>query len=84
MPRIILKRNHWVNKRDVSSRSNRFEEERPWLRYQAMIEFIYGKERNLSRGQVLQPRDCSYIGRAENILISGATGSGKSFVVVLY
>jgi DNA replication protein DnaC len=55
------------------------------LRYQAMIEELtYGKERNLSKEQVLQLRDCSYIDRAENILISGATGSGKSFVACAF
>jgi len=55
------------------------------LRYQSMIEELtYGKERNLSKEQVLQLRDCSYIDRAENILISGATGSGKSFVACAF
>jgi len=55
------------------------------LRYQAMIEELtYGKERNLSKEQVSQLRDCSYIDRAENILISGATGSGKSFVACAF
>jgi DNA replication protein DnaC len=28
--------------------------------------------------------DCSYIDRAENILISGATGSGKSFLACAF
>lgn len=55
------------------------------LRYQAMIEELtYGKERSLSKEQVLQLRDCSYIDRAENILISGATGSGKSFLACAF
>ena len=55
------------------------------LRYQAMIEELtYGKERSLSKEQVSQLRDCSYIDRAENLLISGATGSGKSFLACAF
>ncbi|HYV91137.1 MAG TPA: IS21-like element helper ATPase IstB [Chitinophagales bacterium] len=51
------------------------------LRYQAMTEEIsFGKERGLSKEQLQQLNDCTYIERAENILISGATGSGKSFL----
>ena len=55
------------------------------LRFQAMIEELtYSKERNLSKEQVLQLQDCSYIDRAENLLISGATGSGKSFLACAF
>ena len=55
------------------------------LRYQAMLEEIsYSKERNLSKEQILQLADCSYLERAENILISGATGSGKSFLACAF
>jgi len=51
------------------------------LRYAASLEEITcGTERNLSKEQLLQLADCSYLDRAENILISGATGSGKSFM----
>lgn len=51
------------------------------LRYAATIEEIsFTKDRNLIKEQVLQLSDCSYLDRAENILISGATGSGKSFL----
>jgi DNA replication protein DnaC len=51
------------------------------LRYVALLEEITcSKERNLSKEQILQLSDCSYLDRAENILISGATGSGKSFL----
>ena len=50
------------------------------LRYAATIEEMsYTKERNLTKEQVLGLSDCTYLDRAENILISGATGSGKSF-----
>lgn len=55
------------------------------LRFQAMIEQIsFGKERGLSKEQLHQLNDCTYIERAENILISGATGSGKSFLACAF
>jgi DNA replication protein DnaC len=51
------------------------------LRYAGSLEEIsYSASRNLTKEQVLQLADCSYIDRSENILISGATGSGKSFL----
>lgn len=51
------------------------------LRYAALLEQIScGVQRNISKEQLLQLADCSYLDRAENILISGATGSGKSFL----
>ena len=55
------------------------------LRYAAMLEEIsFSKDRNLPREQVHQLADCSYIDRAENILISGSTGSGKSFLACAF
>lgn len=55
------------------------------LRYSAMLEELsYTKERNLPREHVLQLADCSYLDRAENILISGSTGSGKSFLACAF
>lgn len=51
------------------------------LRYAGSLEEIsFTNQRNLSKEQVLQLADCSYIDRSENILISGATGAGKSFL----
>lgn len=51
------------------------------LRYPALLEELsYGKERNLDKEHLQQLADCSFIDRAENILISGATGAGKSFL----
>jgi len=51
------------------------------MRYQACIQDIHcSQERNLSKGQLMSLADCSYIQRAENILITGATGGGKSFL----
>lgn len=51
------------------------------LRYAAMLEEVKClPERNLSREQVSLLADCSWIDKAENILICGATGVGKSFL----
>ncbi len=51
------------------------------LRYNALLEELsYGKDRNLDKEHIQQLADCSFIDRAENILISGATGAGKSFL----
>ena len=51
------------------------------LRYNAVFEdVICTKERNLTKETLLKIMDCSFIGRAENILIDGKTGCGKSFL----
>ena len=51
------------------------------FRYQAAVEEIeYLPERNLDKNLILRLADTSFIPRAENILITGATGCGKSFI----
>lgn len=51
------------------------------LRYAAMLEEVKClPERNLSREQISLLADCSWIDKAENILVTGATGVGKSFL----
>jgi DNA replication protein DnaC len=51
------------------------------LRYAGTLEEIsYGAQRNITKEQIVQLADCSFIDRSENILISGATGAGKSFL----
>lgn len=51
------------------------------LRYSATIEDIHcNAERNLSKNQMLRYAQCDFIKRAENILITGSTGCGKSFL----
>lgn len=51
------------------------------LRYPAILEQIsYAPARNLSKEQILPLADCSWIDRAENILVTGPTGSGKSYL----
>jgi DNA replication protein DnaC len=51
------------------------------LRYDATLEQVYcSRERNFTRDRQLALADGSFILRAENILITGPTGSGKSFL----
>jgi len=51
------------------------------LRYNATLEQVHcNRERNFTRDQQSALSDGSFILRAENILITGATGSGKSFL----
>jgi len=51
------------------------------LRYNACIEDIEcSPERNLTKAQLAEISDCSFIRRAENILITGLTGCGKSYL----
>lgn len=51
------------------------------LRYRATLSDIQcSEQRNLSTQMISALADGSYIARAENILISGATGCGKSYL----
>lgn len=51
------------------------------LRYRSSIHDItYKEQRNLSKKTMAQLADCSFIDRAENVLITGATGCGKSYI----
>ena len=51
------------------------------FRYQAAVEEIeYLPERNLDKNLILRLSDTSFITRSENILLTGATGCGKSFI----
>ncbi len=51
------------------------------FRYQSSIESIdYEANRNLDRNQMLRYAECTYIRKHENILITGSTGIGKSYL----
>lgn len=51
------------------------------LRYNSSFEEIfYNADRNLDKNQMLRLFDCSWISGGENILITGATGTGKSYI----
>lgn len=51
------------------------------LRYNAVLEQVQCSDsRNLTKDQLLYFADCSFIERAENVLITGATGCGKSYL----
>lgn len=51
------------------------------LRYHATMEqIICSEQRNLTKQQIAGLADCSFIIRSENILITGATGCGKSYL----
>lgn len=51
------------------------------LRYKANLQdIIYSTERNIKKESIALMADCSFIERAQNVIITGATGSGKSFL----
>ncbi|MBC6490708.1 IS21-like element helper ATPase IstB [Flavihumibacter stibioxidans] len=51
------------------------------FRYKASIEQIsFTNERELHKNQLLRLADCDFIKKKENLLITGSTGIGKSFI----
>lgn len=55
------------------------------LRYKASLEELsFAAQRNLKKEHILQLADCSFIDRAENLLISGLAGTGKSFLACAF
>jgi DNA replication protein DnaC len=53
------------------------------FRYTACLEDIdFGLKRNLDKNLILRLSDCSWIKKAKNIIITGSTGVGKSFISI--
>lgn len=51
------------------------------FRYKACVEeIVYSEDRNLDRNNMIRFGSCDYIKRKENIIITGATGVGKSYI----
>jgi len=51
------------------------------FRYRADIEGVdYDNDRNLNKNQIQRYAQCDFIRKHENILITGSTGIGKSFI----
>lgn len=59
---------------DRSVRNARF-------RYKASIEqMFFDASRNLDKNQIMRFAECTFIDKAENLLITGSTGIGKSYI----
>lgn len=51
------------------------------FRYKANLEDVYyHTDRNVDKNQLMRFADCTFIDRAESILITGSTGIGKSYI----
>lgn len=51
------------------------------FRYQTSLnDVIYSDQRNITREIITSLADCSFVDRGENIIITGATGCGKSYL----
>ena len=51
------------------------------FRYKANIEQLhFDIDHNLDKNQFMRMAECTFIGRKENLLITGSTGIGKSFI----
>ena len=51
------------------------------FRYKASVEdIIYNEERNLDQAKIIRLAQGDYIKKGENILITGSTGAGKSYI----
>jgi len=51
------------------------------FRYKASVEDVhYHADRSIDRNQIMRLADCTFIGRYENLLVTGSTGIGKSYI----
>ncbi|MCX6141106.1 MAG: IS21-like element helper ATPase IstB [Candidatus Kapabacteria bacterium] len=74
----------WLINAEWDDRSNRKQErgiKNARFRYKAMVEQIsFADTRQASKNQILRLADCTFIERRENVLITGSTGIGKSYI----
>lgn len=54
--------------------------QRAKFRYKASIELLNYDDNRLNKNQVVRLSDCEFVKRKENIIITGSTGIGKSFL----
>jgi len=51
------------------------------FRYSANMEqILFNQDRNLDKNQLMRLAECGFIDKAENIMITGKTGVGKSYI----
>ena len=51
------------------------------FRYKAALENLaYSNDRNIDKNQIMRFTECNFIDKCENILITGSTGIGKSYI----
>ena len=51
------------------------------FRYKAALENLaYSSDRNIDKNQIMRFTECNFIDKCENILITGSTGIGKSYI----
>lgn len=78
----------WLIEAEYNDKSNRKTDrliKYAKFRYQASIEDInFSKERNIDKNHIQRLADCSYIENGENIIITGCTGVGKSFIATAF
>ena len=55
--------------------------QRAHFRYKASVEQIsFSSDREINKNRVLRLADCDFIAKRENVLITGSTGIGKSYI----